>query len=241
MFDEQFIKSLPENLLEAQSAICEYFRRIDRKRSTIKKANFVDEYISALTFAQVFAEAKSLDIGVPEWNSSATDLENIGSTIRFYTNWGNKIAPIRKQRQRKQKLEATRDHYSTILGKGIFYEFSDSDFKRVQDIINNLRNLLTTSEDFEAGHKRRLLKKLEKLQAELDKRMSDFDAFWGFFIDSGIALTRFWENAKPFRDDVKELARIVCRAQSKAEDVQKLFPLKFLAEGPPKDDEEPGE
>lgn len=77
----------------------------------------------------------------------------------------------------------------------------------------------------------RLLKKLEALQSELHKKMSNFDKFWGFFIDSGIALTKFWENAKPFRDDVKEIVQIVSRTQAKAENVQNLFPLNLLKSG----------
>ena len=118
-----------------------------------------------------------------------------------------------------------------MFGKGVFYEFSDDDFSRVQTLLNGLRDLLTKSKDFEEDHRRRLLKRLEVLQSELHKKMSNFDKFWGFFIDSGIALTKFWENAKPFRDDIKEIIEIVSRTQAKAENVQKLFPLNLLKSG----------
>ena len=58
--------------------------------------------------------------------------------------------------------------------------------------------------------------------------MSNFDKFWGFFIDSGIAFNKFWKNAEPFIDDVKEIMQIVCQAQAKAENVKKFFPLNLL-------------
>ena len=76
-----------------------------------------------------------------------------------------------------------------------------------------------------------LLKKLEALQLELHKKMSNFDRFWGFFVDSGIAFRKFWENAEPFRNDVKEIMKIVCRTQAKAENVKDILPLNLLTDG----------
>ena len=222
---------LPDNLLDAQLVICKRFKSIDGARNPSSRAEYVEDYIAALAFAKLFADARGIVINVPEWDIKKSDSRNIQQAVGFFEQWYTSVSGLSRQRERIHTIESIGVRYASFFGKAFFYEFSDNDFERVQQILNNLRNIIVTSVNFGDEHRRRLLKKLEKLQAELHKRMPNFDIFWGFFIDSGIALTKFWENVKPIRDDVKELAQIICRTQAKAENVQKFFPLKFLTEG----------
>jgi hypothetical protein len=234
MFDEKFVKELPDDILKAQLIICEHFRTVfGTFKTTTEQENCC---LRAIAFVQVFVGIHSLDLKVPNFDISASEANNIQRTRVFFRDWKSTVKAKLKILQRADTYETAKDYYASMFGKGVFYEFSDDDFSRVQTILNNLRDLLTKSEDFEEDLRMRLLKKLEALQSELHKKMSNFDRFWGFFIDSGIALTKFWENAKPFRDDVKEVIQIVSRTQAKAENVQKLFPLNLLKSG---DDPEP--
>ena len=229
MFDEKFVKELPQDILKAQQIICNHFREIKDKYGT--KADSVAIFLKAMAFARVFVEIHSLDLRVPDFDFNEHDITKIKRVDSFFNDWRISVNQKLKQIKDKGTYETAKDYYASMFGKGVFYEFSDDDFRRVQTLLNNLRDLLTKSEDFEEDHRTRLLKKLELLQSELNKKMSDFDRFWGFFIDSGIALTKFWENAKPFRDDIKEIIKIVSRTQAKAENVQKLFPLNLLKSG----------
>lgn len=229
MFDEKFVKELPQDILKAQHIICERFQKFWHETTDEDKLPFC---LQALAFVQVFVEIHSLEgLRVPSFDQKHPDKVKINRVFNFFNDWKSNIDLKLKQIQQADTYETAKDYYASIFGKGIFYEFSDDDFKKVQTLLNNLRDLLTKSKDFEEDHRTRLLKKLEALQSELHKKMSNFDKFWGFFIDSGIALTKFWENAKPFRDDIKEIVEIVSRTQAKAENVQKLFPLNLLKSG----------
>ncbi len=228
MFDEEFVKELPKDILKAQQIICIYFKETWDKIGDEDRLTFC---LQAMAFAQVFVEIHSLNLGVPNLDHRVTDSVKIKRVVNFFNDWNLRINEKLKQIKQTDTYEMAKDYYASMFGKGVFYEFSDDDFSRVQTLLNGLRELLTKSEDFEEEHRTRLLKKLEALQSELNKKMSDFDRFWGFFIDSGIALTKFWENAKPFRDDIKEIIEIVSRTQAKAENIQKLFPLNLLKSG----------
>lgn len=229
MFDEKFVKELPRDILKAQQIICEYFPKFLNETTDENKLPFC---LQAMAFAQVYVEIHSLEgLRVPSFDHKASDNTKIARVFNFFRDWKSRIDEKLKQKQQADTYETAKDYYASMFGKGFFYEFSDDDFKKVQTLLNNLRDLLTKSKDFEEDHRTRLLKKLEVLQSELHKKMSNFDKFWGFFIDSGIALTKFWENAKPFRDDVKEIVEIVSRTQAKSENVQKLFPLNLLKSG----------
>jgi len=228
MFDEKFVKELPQDILKAQQIICEHFKELWDTTSGEDALTFC---LQAMAFAQVFVKIHSLDLKVPFLDHRINDSSKIRVVSNFFDNWKSNVEVKLKQLEQTDTYETAKDHYASMFGKGVFYEFSDDDFSRVQTLLNNLRDLLTKSKDFEEDHRTRLLKKLEALQSELHKKMSNFDKFWGFFIDSGIALTKFWENAKPFRDDIKEIVEIVSRTQAKAENVQKLFPLNLLKSG----------
>lgn len=125
------------------------------------------------------------------------------------------------------KLRSIRAHYKTTLGTGFHYEFSQGDVDRVQELLNQLRDLVSKSSFFEKDHQRRLLKRLESLQAEVHKRVSDLDRFWGLIGDAGVAIGKFGKDAKPIVDRIKEIADIVWRTQSRAEELPSsaAFPL----------------
>jgi len=104
--------------------------------------------------------------------------------------------------------------------KGSFgYEFTDGDIKRVQILINELRELLAADTSLDENHKRRLLVRLEALQKELHKKISDLKNFWALVGDAGIALGKLGTDAKPFVDRLKEIVQIGWNSQARAEEL----------------------
>ena len=79
-----------------------------------------------------------------------------------------------------------------------------------------MRTLLTESAVISADHKRRMLSRLEKLQQELNKKMSSVDVFWGLLGEAGMTLGKFGKDVKPLTDRVCEVLRIVTRTQARA-------------------------
>jgi hypothetical protein len=119
----------------------------------------------------------------------------------------------------KLKVGSFRNHFKVFLSAGFTYEFSQGDLDRVQVLINQLRDLISKTTGLEKDHQRRLLARLEKLQAELHKKVSDLDRFWGLIGDAGVVLGKLGQDAKPIVDRVKEIADIVWQTQSRAEEL----------------------
>ncbi|OYZ06457.1 MAG: hypothetical protein B7Y29_05555, partial [Thiotrichales bacterium 16-46-22] len=127
---------------------------------------------------------------------------------------------IRQQLQtetKKRNAESIKEKYSNILGTSFYYEFSPTDLTRLQELINELRDLIASTNDLESDHQRRLLSRLEKLQSELHKKLSDVDRFWGLVGDAGVMLEKLGKNAKPMVDRIKEIAQITWKTQTQAE------------------------
>ena len=119
----------------------------------------------------------------------------------------------------KLRLAGLRNRFRGSLGAAFAYAFSQGDLDRVQVLINQLRELISNTNDLETEHQQRLLRRLEKLQAEMHKKVSDLDRFWGLIGDAGVVMGKLGTDAKPIVDRVHEIAQIVWRTQSRAEEL----------------------
>jgi hypothetical protein len=68
-------------------------------------------------------------------------------------------------------------------------------------------------------HRARLLRRLESLQSEMHKKMSDVDRIWGLVGDAGIVIGKFGKDAKPIVDRIKELSQIAWKTQARTEEL----------------------
>ncbi len=118
--------------------------------------------------------------------------------------------------------------YSHRLKSSFAYEFSQGDYNRVQSLISELRDHISNSEIIEENHKHRLLKRLERLQSELHKRVPDLDRFWGLIGDAGVVLGKFGKDVKPLVDNIKEIAGITWNTQKRAEELPSETPNPML-------------
>ena len=119
----------------------------------------------------------------------------------------------------KLRLKSFRAQFRTALGTGFHYEFSQGDLERIQELVNQLREIISASTHLQNDHQQRLLRRLEKLQSELHKKVSDLDRFWGLIGDAGVVLGKLGNDAKPLVDRIREIADIVWRTQSRAEEL----------------------
>lgn len=118
------------------------------------------------------------------------------------------------------KLDNLKKQFAVTLSNGFAYEFTDGDLKRIQQLINELREMVSANTELDEGHKQRMLKRLEKMQAELHKKMSDISRFYELMGDAGVALGKLGKGAKPFVERIQELAGIAWKSQARAEQLQ---------------------
>lgn len=113
----------------------------------------------------------------------------------------------------------------------LFYEISEANIEKIQTLVNQLREQITESSVITQNHRQRLLKKLERLQQELHKKMSDLDRFWGFIGELGIVSGKFGNDVKPLVDRGRELASIVYETEADSAELphDKLPPNLFEA------------
>lgn len=160
-------------------------------------------------------EAESIDVGAVLPDAQPDVALNCKALVDFLGD----VRSILKGMATKLKVEFYKSKYSSALKSSFAYEFSGGDLERVQFLINEVRAHITECFDLEDDHRRRLLRRLERLQTELHKRVSDLDRFWGLVGDAGVVLGKLGTDGKPIVDRIREIAEIVWKTQARTEEL----------------------
>lgn len=222
MISKEFIKNLPDNLTSGSRAIINKYNEAI-KTDIGRSIKLYNEYLDYYAFFEAFLKSKNYDF-IP-LILSASKSKNIDLIKDFFINTNSEFT----LKENEKQIEDARQGYGILFGNQFSYEFTDGDLTRIQELINELREEVTSSTFFSEEHQQRLLKKLEKMQAELHKKMSSLDSFWGLLGDAGVAIGKFGNDAKPFVDRIREIAEIGWRTQSNAEELPSGTKIPFLS------------
>ncbi|MBM0139992.1 hypothetical protein ACKUFS_15590 [Pseudomonas cannabina] len=137
--------------------------------------------------------------------------------VAFAANVQNMIEAILERDKAMATQRALESRFKQVIKGSFGYELTDGDIDRVQQLISELRTELTREQRLDEGHKARLLKRLEALQKELHKKVSDLNHFYGLMGDFGVAIGKLGTDAKPFTDRIREIVQIGWKSQARAE------------------------
>jgi len=211
VFTKEFCDDLPADPFEAaDKLLAEFFTTHSRLDDKTKREN-IRAYIDAMIALQSYLKSGGLSrIELPANPKLTGDrLEFVNSVVQWFQAAATKI-----QAARAEEFESdARARYDGFFQNDHIVELSDDEHRRIQDLIDQLRQFLSESTVFDQKHKERLLARLEKLQQELHKTMANIDRFWGFLSDAGIALGKFGSDAKPLFDRAREIVEVLYGAQ----------------------------
>ncbi len=236
MFDDHFIDGLPNDPLEAVRTFLvgysEFQSRIENEDH--REDSIYDLYLLAFGIAQGMAEANEIEIDKPDLTEDR--MLNL-SRIRDYIKWLRSKVDFQYG---SISVTRGRERLRNKFGKSFHYEFSAGDINKAQKLINEIRDLISNNASFEEDHRKRLLARLEKLQAELHKKISNLDVFWGLIGDAGVVLGKFGNDVKPLFERIRELTMIVWATQSRAEGLPSDYPSPLQLPPPDPSSEVPG-
>jgi len=229
LFDDEFIGALRDDPVRGTIALC------DRTISQFDFQNtdgWTDEDFSILiesySLLVEVIEAGLLPIKLRYPAIDNGGAEDCPKLYKYLTE----IRQLCTSEETKLRVASLRNRFRASLGTGFTYEFSQGDLEKVQGLVNQLREMIAATTSLEREHQQRLLRRLEKLQAEMHKRMSDLDRFWGLIGDAGVVLGKMGTDAKPIVDRIREIADIVWQTQSRAEELPSGTKLPQLENKP---------
>jgi hypothetical protein len=216
-FDDAFLEALPDEPTAALKVICDHFRQLYHNQNCK-----YEDFLKALALLETYLDAFGFSHAV------VTIQADQQATIQLIQQKFHELEQRINKTASELELEKSKRHFSAKISKAFAYEFSDGDLKAIQDLLNKLREQIQSCKALGEDHRNRLLKRLENLQRELHKRISDLDRFWGLVGDAGVVLAKLGENAKPIIECVKQITEIVWRAQGRAEQLPSNMPPNLL-------------
>lgn len=133
----------------------------------------------------------------------------------IYQSCNNLQNALKELRQGNVFL-AAKERYSAAIGTVPHYELTDGDVNKLQKLINELRQAISSSDPLSEDHKRRLLSRLERVQSELHKRMSDYDRAYGIIFDGIVLAHQFGKSVEPITQLIKEIGNIFFKSHARA-------------------------
>jgi len=205
-FPPRTLSQLPADNLEALAVLCVEFEKLDGHARQMPEHH--DDYVEALSILKGFAMVRDAKLEpFPELGPQRH--QNVQNIAAYFTKLRSNVRNELTNRHARGYFDTKTEEYAALFAKASVYEFSDTEFKRVQDLVNELRDLIRTSTLISEEHKRRLLRRLEAMRAEFHRKTNDIDRFWGFIGEAGIAMRKFGEDLGPISERVLELGGIV--------------------------------
>jgi hypothetical protein len=218
-FPPRTLTHLPADNLEALAALGAEFERFDGHARQLPEHH--DDYVEALSILQGFAMAREVKLEpFPELGPQRH--QNVASITTFFGQLRTRVRAELVSRHSRSYLESKTEEYLALFAKAQVYEFSEPEYKRLQDLLNELRELVRESSLIGEDHRRRLLRRMEAMRGELHRKTNDIDHFWGFLGEACITIRKFGEDLQPVSDRVIEVGKIVLRVLLAKEGIKAL-------------------
>lgn len=225
-FDEKFIEKVENDPISGIASICsKVLSFLDKFSNNDSWSDEEHEILwESATFIDLIIKTYHLQIRV----AVPAPISDMGSNCMSLKNYIECVNDTVKEKALLIKISSYKQSYENALKSTFAYEFSQGDLERVQYLIDELRKQISGLENLEQDHRQRLLRRLEKLQSELHKRVSDLDRFWGLIGDAGVVLGKLGTDAKPVVDRIREIAEIAWNTQSRTEELPSHTPNPML-------------
>jgi len=230
LFSEDFVEALKDDPVPGTISLCD--KAIAELRVESEEGWSPEDYSVLLEAYSLLIEV--MESGLLPIRVSYPQILGMGGgdECQQLYQWITSVRTRCVAEESKLRVTSLRNRFRVSLGTGFAYEFSQGDLERVQGLINQLRELIAATENFEKEHQQRLLRRLERLQAEMHKKVSDLDRFWGLIGDAGVVVGKLGNDAKPIVDRIREIADIVWQTQSRAEELPSGTKLPQLENKP---------
>jgi hypothetical protein len=218
--EEEINAKLPKDPTKAAIFLCQIIQQYRDVRK--QKDNWLNVVMQTFAFLVVWIDKNSLG-----GKDLIPDLSKINQSNAFATiaTFATKLEAYYDKAMAQNTLETAIQTYKAQLGVGFSYQLTEGDLKRIQDLITKLRQQIASSQVLGEEHKRRLLSRLEKLQSELHKRMSDYDRVYGLLIDGIILVQKFGDAVKPITELLREIGKLFWISQIRGEELPGDSPL----------------
>lgn len=172
-----------------------------------------DTFIDALALLQYYEREKEIDYPFEQISTSDPSW-----THSLYSIIERMLKEL-EQVERESKLSRSQNKIAMLMGEQFCYTFTDGDLKKLERLISELKKTVEATEEIDSDHKSRILKRLNELENELSKTVSNLDRYYGLLVEANILVSKIGNTSKPIVVLIRSVIDIVWSTQSNAEEL----------------------
>ena len=214
-FTSEFAKALPADDLDALKLLCDEFLRFCQNES---ETAAYESVVRAYAMIHTFVTERSPKIESPRGPSPElpdlipgdNEASQMQGMVNLILNLNASVATTIARRKAQRAFEEQRRQLAgTFNARAAIYDLTQDQLSTIQRLINELRQQIAAAADVLGDeHKNRLLSRLEKLQQELHKRMSNFDRIFGFMADVALLAPKVGNGLDPIVQRTIQLGQV---------------------------------
>ena len=223
LFDESFMEQLSSDPLDAlRTIITRYNSFLSDKTAQQQFELSVQAYALVREYSEAYAPQFK-----PQLTPNLMPADK-GTSIQLVASSFQQILTLIETAKTSRSLENFEQRAKALVKKVDAIEFTDGDLNRLQELINEMRGIATNTNELSERHRSRILDRLEKLQAEIHKRVTKLEHAWLLVPEIGLALGQFGKDAAPMGDRLNETLRIVTGAEARRAELPSSYEPPFL-------------
>lgn len=222
--DKDFVNSLPNNPLIAETRIIDEFNRIlTEANKTNNREVFYNDFLDIFSFYQVYAAKHSMNVLFPPLSNDKKI--NLGIIYNFFETRQKEIEEELEDFLSYKKLYERKTIFESLLSNNVVYSLNDKELSTLYKRIDELIDLINENFHIRQSLKTRLINLLGVLKRELKPSMYNFDKFWALVGYSGIIYGLYEEKVLKIIDKIKEILNFIWKIQAKFEALPTTNPV----------------
>ncbi|MCH8823209.1 MAG: hypothetical protein IH984_06830 [Planctomycetes bacterium] len=232
IFDDAFVANLPDDPWDRLAQVCNYFNEWYGKLAGGTHIQHHEQIIDAYALLRtVLSQHKEHLKDIPNaFKVQHNPQDNVNNIVSQFKKISDLAQQTLGHRFADYNFTTSSERYEAMFADDLRIEFHEDDIARLQVLINELRDEISGCASLEANHQYRLLRRLERLQKELHKTVSNLDNMWIFIGDAAFVLGKAAEDVKPMFVLIREMMGITRNAMARAHGLPAAEIQDFLLE-----------
>jgi hypothetical protein len=173
-------------------------------------------HIEAAMLGKQFIEMEGLPLmaGFPNFKVGSIPPQ-AREYIRTMHEWLRDYAAFRLERDAAERAEALDEHFAALFDASLGYELTDAQLIQLKKLVNELQEKLSAPNPLAEHRRERLLKRLEKLQLELQSKLSSLDRLYGTTMEVLVVAQNLGDKAQAVLDIAGRIFAIIWAIHSR--------------------------
>ncbi len=194
LFPDEWLLEFDNPYQRIHAVAKRYLAEVKEHDGAMKSAH----HIEAAMLGKHFIEQEGLPLmaGFPNFKLGGLPPQAREYIVTMH-EWLRDFAAFHLERDASERAEALDEHFAALFDGSLGYELTEPQLIELRKLVNELQEKISGPNTLAEHRRERLLKRLEKLQLELQRKLSSLDRLYGTSMEVLVVAQSLREKAPP--------------------------------------------